>query len=115
MTSTGNNIIERGNIYWVSFDPSVGSETKKIRPAIVISNNVQNKISLRVIVVPITSNVKSIYPFESEVMVEGKRCKATLDQIRTVDKQRLKKLIGTCTNAEMSKLEQALKLVIGLD
>lgn len=104
----------RGDIYWVALDPAIGSETQKTRPCVIISNNAQNKKSLRVIVAPITSNVKSIYPFEAQLFVDGKKGKAMLDQIKTVDKQRLGKKIG-CIDFEVAiAIDQALKISLAL-
>ena len=113
MSKIGDNI-SRGDLYWVNLDPTVGSESQKTRPAVVISNNIQNKASSRVVVIPITSNSEKIYPFESEIVVKDKKSKAMADQIRTIDKMRLSAYIGQCTKKEMNQLERAIKLVIAI-
>ena len=86
-------MILRGQIYWVGLDPVVGSEIKKTRPAIIVSNNANNQIADTVTVIPITSQVKSTHPFEVMLPagVGGLKVasKAKANQIRTVDKQRL--------------------------
>ncbi len=105
---------QRGDVYWVTLDPTVGSETQKTRPCLIISNNAQNKKSLRIIIAPITSKVKTIYPFEAKVIVQGKEGKAMLDQIKTVDKQRLGKMITSLDAETMFEIDQALKLALAL-
>ncbi len=115
MSVTRNNNIDRGDIYWVNLDLAIGSEIKKIRPAIIISNNIQNISSSRVVVIPATSNTKFVYPFEVEVKISELNAKAMADQIRTIDKSRLKGYIGKLTKKEMQDLEKALKLVLSLE
>lgn len=115
MTIINSKLFTRGSIYWVDLDTAIGSETKKTRPAVIVSNNIQNSAASRVIIVPITSNVKSIYPFESTVNVDGTEGKAMADQIRTVDKTRLKAYIGKLTKKELIDLEKAIKLVLSLE
>ncbi len=56
----------RGGIYWVSLDPTIGSEIKKIRPAVIVSNNSCNAFGSRVVVLPLTSHVDSVYPWRSD-------------------------------------------------
>ncbi len=105
---------KRGDIYWVNLDPTVGSETRKTRPCLIISNNAQNKISLRVIMAPITSNTKTIYPFEAKVMVKEKEGKVMLDQIRALDKQRLGKKIASIDLLTAIDVDKALKVALAL-
>lgn len=89
----GRTVILRGQIYWVQLDPSIGSEIKKTRPAIIVSNNANNQVADTVTVLPITSQTKVIRPFEVLLPagVGGLKVasKAKANQIRTVDKQRL--------------------------
>jgi mRNA interferase MazF len=107
--------IVRGNIYWINLDPAIGSETKKTRPAIVISNNMQNRVSSRVIVIPLTSNVTNIFPFEAKVLVKDKTAKALTDQIRTIDKSRIGDYISKLSKAEVGDIEKAIKVTLSLD
>ena len=109
-----NDHPKRGDIFWISLDPTVGSETQKTRPCVIISNNAQNKKSPRVIMAPITSKVKTIYPFEAAVMVNGKEGKAMLDQIRAVDKARLTGKITSIDILTMLEIEKALKIALAL-
>jgi mRNA interferase MazF len=109
-----SNYPKRGDVYWVSLDPTVGSETQKTRPGLVLSNNIANKNSDRVIVGPITSSVKKIYPFEASITLSKGECKVMLDQIRAVHKTRFGNRIISASSEEMQEVERALKLTLGL-
>ncbi len=85
---------KRGEVYWVAFDPAVGGEIQKTRPAVVISNDAANEFLNRVIVVPITSNIQKLYPGEARIQLNGEERKAMADQITTASKQRLKRQDG---------------------
>lgn len=87
--------MKRGEVWWVEFDPAVGSEIRKTRPAVVISNDIANKHLARVQVIPLTSNTERLYPAEARVSVAGRDSKAMTDQIMTADKQRLKSCLGS--------------------
>jgi len=76
MSGRKNAFPKRGEIYWVNLDPTIGSETKKTRPAVIISNDIGNETSKIVILAPITSKVKNIYPFEAKTSVNGKPAKS---------------------------------------
>ena len=76
----------RGDVYWVNLDPGVGSEIRKTRPAVIVSNHSCNHYGMRVVVLPITSNVASLYPGEAMLEVNGKPGRALGDQIRSIDK-----------------------------
>jgi len=110
---------KRGDIYWVQLDPVIGSEISKTRPALVISNDIGNEYSDRVIVAPITSKgLSKIYPFEVAIPkgVAGleEDSKILLDQIRTVDKTRLAKRIVRLSPEIMFKVDRAINLSLGL-
>src|SRR4051812_7323741 len=106
--------IKRGEVWWVDFDPGVGSEVRKTRPAVVVSNDASNAAMSRVQVVPITSNVSKLYIFEAPVSAKGVSGKAMADQIMTADKQRLKKRVGKLSASEMLALERALRIQLAL-
>ncbi|WNY20037.1 type II toxin-antitoxin system PemK/MazF family toxin [Xylella fastidiosa] len=78
----------RGEVWWVEFDPLVGSEIRKTRPAIILSNDAANRNLARVVVVPVTSNTGRVYPGEAVVTVGGQQSKAMADQIMAADKVR---------------------------
>lgn len=105
----------RGEIWWVEFDPAVGSEIRKTRPAIVISNDMANQYMSRVQVIPLSSNVERIYPSETVVTVGGQKSKAMADQIMTADKGRLKERCGKLTQADMAAVETVLKIQLGMN
>ena len=109
----------RGEIYWVNLDPTVGTEISKTRPALIISNDVGNQFSSRVIVAPISSRgTNRVYPFEVLVpAAEGgllRASKVVLDQIRTIDKARLGGRIGALTPERMLEVHRAIRLSLGV-
>ena len=104
----------RGEVWWVRFDPAKGSEIQKTRPAIIISNDLANRHLPRVVVVPLTSNTKKLYPGNALVAINGTASKALTDQIMTVDKTRLAGKIGQLLPQEMLTLESALKIHLAL-
>ena len=105
---------KRGEIYWVKLAPTIGSETSKTRPGLILSNNIGNEITNRVIVAPITSNIEKIYPFEVKIMIGNKESKVMLDQIRVIDKSRLGEILGEISHNELKNIEKALKLVLDI-
>ena len=105
----------RGEVYWVTLDPSVGTEIKNTRPAVVVSNNSCNAHGHRVVVLPVTSNVDSLYPGEALIRIKGKPGRALGDQIRSLDKTRLHSRIGSLTAAEMATVDEALLVTLGID
>jgi mRNA interferase MazF len=106
--------MKRGEVWWVDFEPAVGSEVKKTRPAIIVSNDASNGAMSRVQVIPVTSNTSKLYVFESRIDVKGAQGKAMADQIMTADKQRLKKRIGKVSPSEILGIERAIKIQLGI-
>ncbi|OGG72865.1 PemK family transcriptional regulator [Candidatus Kaiserbacteria bacterium RIFCSPLOWO2_01_FULL_53_17] len=109
----------RGDVYVVNFDPTIGSEIKKTRPAVVLQNNVGNRHSAVTIVAAISSQFgDELYP--TEVFIEPpeggleKKCVVLLNQIRTVDKRRLTKKLGVLKRETMMRVDQALEISLGL-
>lgn len=92
----------------VNLDPTIGSEIKKTRPCVVISPNEMNSYLRTIIVAPITSNKKN-YPTRVKVKVEKKEGRVVIDQIRTIDKLRITKVIGEVTTKEMLDIKLVLK------
>lgn len=106
--------MKRGEVWWVAFDPSIGSEIRKTRPAVIVSNDMGNQRSNRVQVVPVSSNTERVFPVEALVTIDGKHSKAMADQLTTVDKQRLKSRIGELPPAELAALEKAIRIQLNL-
>jgi mRNA interferase MazF len=104
----------RGEIWWVEFDPSIGIEIRKTRPAIILSNDAANRNLARVVVIPLSSNTQRLYPGEAIVTIAGKQSKAMADQIMAADKVRLKDRLGAVSRAEMIDVEEAIKVHLGL-
>jgi len=113
MLKDGNKIL-RGQVYWIALDPAVGTEVNKTRPAVVVSNDIHNHSSPRVVVMPVTSNVQKVYHFEVVINIVGNSSKAMADQIRVVDKSRIGKFITTLTEDEMESIDIAIKTVLAL-
>lgn len=103
----------RGEVWWVNFDPAVGSEIKKERPAVIISNDLANKYLNRVQVLPLTTSVDRVYPSEAVIMVNGQQTKALADQLTTVSKLRFGNKMGAVTARDMQKIEQIIKVQLG--
>jgi len=113
------NYPRRGEVYLVSFDPTIGSEIQKTRPALILQNDISNQHSPITIVAAITSQVdETLYPNAvSSKVPEGGLSKDSivlLNQVRSIDKQRLIKCLGTLTTETMTNVNQALQISFGL-
>ncbi|TSC55794.1 MAG: growth inhibitor protein [Parcubacteria group bacterium Gr01-1014_18] len=110
---------KRGEIYLVNFDPTVGAEMKKTRPALILQNDIANKYSAITIIAAITSQFElPLYP--TEVLLDSSACRLdkesviVLNQIRSIDKTRLIKKIGEIPAKSLQQIEIALKISLGL-
>ena len=106
--------MKRGEVWWVTFDPSVGSEIQKTRPAIIVSNDAANRNLKRVVVIPLTTNTSRVFPGEARVTVAGEFCKAMSDQLMAADNLRLKEKLATLSKSDMLEVEQAICVHLGL-
>lgn len=106
--------MKRREVWWVNFDPSMGGEIRKKRPAIIVSNDASNKFLNKVQVVPLTSKTDRLYPSEALVVFEGKKSKAMADQLATVSKTRLFRRAGILSVEDMRKVEEAVKVQLDI-
>ena len=113
-------VVRRGEVYLVNFDPTIGSEIKKTRPALVIQNDTGNRYSPITIVAAITSKFDDeLYP--TEVMIHAgeaglqRDSVVSFDQIRTVDKRRIIKKLGKVSEFTLKRSDTAIKISFGVD
>ncbi|WP_430688091.1 type II toxin-antitoxin system PemK/MazF family toxin [Leptolyngbya sp. AN03gr2] len=111
--------MRRGEIYYANLNPTIGSETAKRRPVLIVSSNANNRAADTVTVLPITSNVQRVYPFEVFLTPEESRLpkpsKVQAQQIRTISKQRLEpELLGYLSDEKMQEINTALQLHLNL-
>jgi len=107
-------MMKRGEVWWINFEPSIGGEIRKQRPAVIVSNDAANHYLNRVQVVPITSNVDKLYPSEAYMTFRGKKSKAMADQITTVSKKRLINSVGSISKIEMEGISKAITTQLDL-
>ncbi len=106
--------MKRGEVWWINFEPSIGGEIRKQRPAIIVSNDAANHYLNRTQVVPITSNVDKLYPSEAYMTFRGKKSKAMADQITTVSKKRLINSADSISKTEMEGISKAITTQLDL-
>lgn len=113
-------MIKRGSLYWVEFDPSVDSEIQKTRPAVIVSNRIANELSPIVMLIPLTSKkVSQLTP--TQVFIEAgcfglkESSKILVEQMRAVDKKRVKGFIGTLSQDVLFSIDRAIKIHLSLD
>src|SRR5438270_12941627 len=106
--------IERGDIWWVNLDPTIGSEIKKKRPCAVLSANEVNRVRATPVVIPLSSSPEAAPPIVISVPSAGKNSVAVIDQIRPVDKRRFVNRAGALDKDDLRVLELAVKQALQL-
>lgn len=105
---------QRGDVWWVRLDPTVGSEIAKTRPCLVLSGNIFNRLRRTVVVVPLSSGPQSSPPLLVPVRCDGRDVVAVTDQLRAVAKQRLDRRLGNLSPKDLKAVEDGLREVLEL-
>ncbi len=104
---------ERYDIFYADLNPALGSEIKKVRPVVIISQDEMNIHLETVVVCPLTSKIHPLWRSRLQVICAGKKAEIAVDQIRTISKQRLKKKIDRISNKEAARLRRLITEMYG--
>ncbi|MGD0663566.1 MAG: type II toxin-antitoxin system PemK/MazF family toxin [Syntrophorhabdales bacterium] len=106
--------LKRGDIYWVDLNPTIGSEIKKQRPCVLMGATPINQARRTVLVIPLSSSGMPRPPLAIEVECLGRKVIAVCDQLRAVDKSRLRESAGSLTADDLEQIEEALRRILSL-
>ena len=104
--------ITRGDVWWVSLDPTQGAEIKKTRPCVVLTHNTLNKLRKTIVVVPLSSAASPHPPITVPVTCQKREVVAVIDQVRAVAKHRLKSKIETIASDDLDSIIRALSAIL---
>jgi len=105
--------IDRYGIYWVNLDPVVGSEMKKCRPAVIVSQDAMNHHAPTVVICPITSSIHTSWRSRIQLLCNGKKGEIAVDQIRTVSKKRIGKKLDEVSKSVAEKIRTLIREMYG--
>jgi|SRR5581483_1149129 len=105
---------QRGEVWWVRLDPTLGSEIAKTRPCVILSGNILNRLRRTVVVIPLSSSPQAGPPLLIPVKCDGRDVVAVADQVRAVAKQRLHRRIGELSGDDLNAVEQGVREVLEL-
>jgi mRNA interferase MazF len=105
----------RGEIWWATFDPAIGSEIRKTRPCVVLTTNVLNERRRTIVAVPLSSSPKAAPPLLVRVQCGGRIAVAVVDQVRALARERFVKRIELLSAAHLEAVENALREILDLD
>ena len=104
--------MKRGDIWWVALDPGQGSEIKKTRPCVVLTNNTLNRLRKTVVVVPLSTAAKPHPPITVPVTCQGRPAVAVIDQVRAVAKHRLQSRVESLSPKDLETITTALSTIL---
>ncbi len=102
--------MDKYDVYWVDLEPTKGAMMKKVRPAVIVSPSAQNKYLKTVVVCPLISRIHEQWPTRIQVKVDDKKGEIAIDQIRTIPKESLIKIVRKLKSKEIKTLDQAISL-----
>jgi mRNA interferase MazF len=107
-------VVRRGDIWWVSLDPTQGSEIRKTRPAVVMTVNALNRARRTVVVVPLSTGPEPRPPIVVATPSAGPNSVAVCDQLRAVDKRRLTRISGRLADSDLRIIEEGIRRILEL-
>jgi mRNA interferase MazF len=105
-------VVHRGEVWWVSLDPTQGAEIKKTRPCVVLTHDTLNTLRRTVVVIPLSSAAKPHPPITVPVTCQGQPAAAVIDQIRAIAKHRLKSKVEAMTSKDLTAISSAISTIL---